>query len=171
MKRLSIIMLVAMAMFCQGAKAQKAEMGLFNHVGVGVGIGVLDGVSFEVGAPITGYFSVRGGIAIMPKIEPVVNVDLSGVTDWNTYFIKDNVDMKGKIGYTCGKLLFDIHPFKTGFRITAGAYFGSDIFLTVRNNEEFLKDAYKGNAGVKEGEYKFLSDKEGRFRNSGPMLA
>ena len=164
MKKFSVI-IAAVAMFCLSAHAQSVgDRRLLNHLGVGVSAGVLDGIGFEVSTPLTGFFAIRAGVSFLPSLSRTFNVDLTGIDDYNKYFIKDNADIKVKTGFTNWKFLVDIHPFKGMFRLTAGAYFGSDVFASAENAEDFLKDGYKGTSGVVEGDYKYMSDLQGNVK-------
>lgn len=57
-----------MALLCSAGSVANAEgdNGVFNHVGVGIGVGTT-GIDIEVAAPITDYVQVRAGVSIMPK--------------------------------------------------------------------------------------------------------
>ena len=50
--------------------------------------------------------------------------------------IPNDLTIEGKLDNTVGHILFDIHPFKTSFRFTVGAYFGKDQIISVYNKED-----------------------------------
>jgi hypothetical protein len=50
--------------------------------------------------------------------------------------IPNDLTIEGKLDNTVGHILFDIHPFKTSFRFTVGAYFGKDEIISVYNKED-----------------------------------
>lgn len=119
---------------------------IFEHVGVGVGVG-LTGVTIDVGTDITDYLTLRGGVDIFPK----VSMDFDVKTGFEAKFDKskvparyslpkDKVKIQGETALGAGHLLLDIHPFKTAFRITTGLYFGNDKIITVQNkdNNDFI---------------------------------
>ena len=67
MKKLSLM--IIMALFgLQALKAQDTveEFGVFNHLGVGVGL-VTTGIDFELAAPVGDFFQVRAGYSFFPK--------------------------------------------------------------------------------------------------------
>lgn len=119
---------------------------IFEHVGVGVGVG-LTGVTIDVGTDITDYLTLRGGVDIFPKVSMDFDVNTGFEKnnfdkEWaSSYSLpKDKVTIQGETALGAGHLLLDIHPFKTAFRITTGLYFGSDKIITVQNkdNSDFL---------------------------------
>lgn len=82
--------LFAIAMMCAISPAANAQddildNGIFNHVSVGVGVG-LDGISIEAASPITNYVQVRAGVSFFPHFGVSgLNVDIPSSTrnDWN----------------------------------------------------------------------------------------
>ena len=64
-------------------------------------------------------------------------VDLSQYPGGN---LPERLDVQGKLDNPVGHVLIDIHPFKTSFHLTVGAYFGKDEIISVYNKEDgFLK--------------------------------
>lgn len=79
--------------------------------------------------------------------------EMKGVVDLtNPIFnqqIPEKMDIEGKLDNTVGHILLDIHPFKTSFRVTLGAYFGKDQIIDVYNTEEgFMKPINEWNNAV-----------------------
>ncbi len=115
---------------------------ILEHLGVGVGVGTT-GISIEVGSDVTDYLTVRGGLDIFPRVSMDFKVKTGyeaslkqGLKVPKRYTLPaetDKVDITGKTSMGDGHLLFDIHPFRTGFRITAGLYFASSKVITVEN--------------------------------------
>jgi hypothetical protein len=148
-----------------GASAQMFE----PHVGVGVGVGTT-GIAIDAGITLNDYLGVRGGVDIMPKFKVNKDIDLKTedankkvsqltteinqlnakleaagmqTVDLNQYpggNLPNKLEVQGKLDNTLGHILIDIHPFKTSFHLTLGAYFGKDEIIDVYNKESgFLK--------------------------------
>lgn len=148
-----------------GASAQMFE----PHVGIGVGVGTT-GIAIDAGITLNDYLGVRGGVDIMPKFKVNKDIDLETdgvnrklsqmtqeINDLNDQLKKYNLqpvdlsqypggnlpnklEVQGKLDNTLGHVLIDIHPFKTSFHLTIGAYFGKDEVIEVYNKEDgFLK--------------------------------
>ena len=148
-----------------GASAQMFE----PHVGVGVGVGTT-GIAIDAGITLNDYLGVRGGVDIMPKFKVNKDIDLKTedankkvsqlTTEINQLNAKleaagmqtvdlsqypggnlpNKLEVQGKLDNTLGHILIDIHPFKTSFHLTVGAYFGKDEIIDVYNKESgFLK--------------------------------
>lgn len=81
-------MILAVAMLCGIGTAAHAQLdgGIFNHLGVGVGVGTT-GIDLELAAPVTDYLQVRAGVSIMPKFSMSgIKVDMpsEAINQWNT---------------------------------------------------------------------------------------
>ena len=116
--------------------------GLGNHVGVSVGAG-LTGITIDAATCLTPYVGVRAGVDIFPNIKIGTELDLEFDNSMKSQYetlsgqsLPSKIDVEGKTSMTTGHILFDIHPFKTGFRITAGAYFGGSEIISVYNKED-----------------------------------
>ena len=139
-----------------GASAASAqESGEFyklgNRIGVSVGAG-LTGVTIDAATCLTPYVGVRAGVDIFPNIKVGTELDVDAgaygadFEQETGYMLPETFDVEGKTSMTTGHVLLDIHPFKTGFRVTAGAYFGGSKIISVYNKEDgALKDIYKFN--------------------------
>jgi hypothetical protein len=161
MKKLSVIIAAVMLMLSQSVSAQDADKNIFNHMGAGISLGT-DGIGLDLSAPITNMFAVRAGISWMPSIKVGANVDYNYNPD---DFIKDNVDVTGKVNKFDFKLLFDYYPIKTStFHITAGAFIGGDKVFEVTNDEQFIQPKKWGTAGVTIGDYFITSDNQGNIK-------
>lgn len=129
----------------------KHENKFFNHVAVGLSAGTT-GIGIDVAAPICPYVQVRAGVDFVPNIK--INTDLDiDAPQVSGYDIPNNIDVEGKVGFTNGKLLFDIYPFKkSSFHVTAGAYFGSSKIVKAYNEKEgILQDVADYNNDVEAG--------------------
>ena len=150
-----VFALVAMAMMgLTTVQAQESEFyGLGNRVGVSVGAG-LTGITIDAATCLTPYVGIRAGVDIFPNIKIGTELDMDFSSEMKTQYetlsggkqLPSKVDVEGKTSMTTGHVLFDIHPFKTGFRITAGAYFGGSKIISVYNKEDgALQDIYDFN--------------------------
>ena len=116
------------------AKKDKKTYGIFNHVGVGVSGGLMDGLTANVGAPIGGHFAVRAGYNFLDNVysyqksfnlgtieygdsEPKQTIDLTNIP------VKADIVMKyyGMVDFYLSK--------KGSFHITAGLFGGADNIL------------------------------------------
>lgn len=143
MKKLLIICGLLLGM--TSAQAQEwnewNKKNIFEHVGIGVGVG-FSGITIDLGTDVTDYLTIRGGMDIFPKIKADFDVNtgfessLSGNVPSGYNIPKDKITITGKTSLGAGHLLFDIHPFKTAFRITTGFYFASDKIITIENKDD-----------------------------------
>ena len=160
-----LLTLCGLVLLSLGASAQMFE----PHVGIGVGVGTT-GIAIDAGITLNDYLGVRGGVDIMPKFKVNKDIDLktedankkvSQLTneinqlnqkleaagmqkvDLSQYpggNLPNKLEVQGKLDNTLGHVLIDIHPFKTSFHLTLGAYFGKDEIIDVYNKESgFLK--------------------------------
>lgn len=149
-------LLIAIMLFAGGitqASAQELspkDFGYFNHLSGGISIGV-EGIGIEVAAPITYDFAVRMGYSFMPKFKYSKSINLN---ENKGAFLKDRVDIEGKLNMGDFKLLFDWYPFRTSsFHATAGFFIGRSTFVEINNTEPFVKADYRGKAGLEFGVY------------------
>lgn len=146
-----LFMSLAMAFTASCAYAQEGDRNCFNHLSVGLSVGTT-GIGIDVATPICNYVQVRAGVDFMPniKINTDLDIEAPSVPGYN---VPENIDVEGKIGFTNGKLLFDIYPFKrSAWHVTAGAYFGSSKIIKAYNKEDgLLLDLAKYNNDVEAG--------------------
>ena len=144
MKKLSTLFIAAALMATQGVSAQSnkvEEFGYFDHLGAAISIGVIDGIGIDVAAPIGEYVQMRAGLSFVPTITPSINSLKEGFT--YEYGKKDPVTgkrpentLKAEVsaGWTNGKLLFDVYPFrKVPFRVTVGFFAGTSAIARAHN--------------------------------------
>lgn len=153
MKKVLIVALLFVAM--QASAADDADKNFFNHLSVGANLGT-PGFGLDVAMPICDYVQVRAGFSIMPDIKVTTDLDIDGYSDYPSYGgydIPTEAEIEGKVGFTNGKLLFDIYPFKSSsFHITAGAYFGSSKVIQAYNTQDgLLLGVTKFNEAVENG--------------------
>ncbi len=160
MKKLLLLMAMALT-GVQGISAQDDEpYGFFDHLGVGVSLG-LDGVGFDLAAPLTDYFALRAGVSFVPSLK---YDDTFEIND-NNPLIASEFKAEAKLNVFDGKLLADFYPFRgSSFHLTAGAFFGKDKFITATNTSMFIKDPSKyGKLGLKLGDYRVTTDETGHI--------
>ena len=152
MKKLLIACMLLAGGFAQASAQELSpkDFGYFNHLSGGIVLGT-EGIGIEVAAPITYDFAVRMGYSLMPKFKYSKSLNLN---ENKGAFIKDRVDIGGKLNMGDFKLLVDWYPFRTSsFHATAGFFIGRSTVVKIDNKEPFVKDNYKGVAGIELGVY------------------
>ena len=152
MKKLLIACMLLAGGFAQASAQELSpkDFGYFNHLSGGIVLGT-EGIGIEVAAPITYDFAVRMGYSLMPKFKYSKGLNLN---ENKGAFTKDRVDIGGKLNMGDFKLLVDWYPFRTSsFHATAGFFIGRSTVVKIDNKEPFVKDNYKGVAGIELGVY------------------
>ena len=142
-----------------GVSAQN-ETGVADHLGVGVGVGTT-GITLDLSTMFTDYVGLRVGADIFPNLKLNTELDLgfdeASRTAYQNFFnstLPSEIDVQGKTMLTAGHLLVDIHPFKSSFRVTVGAYVGGKDVVSVYNKQDGqLKDITDFNNRVENGEF------------------
>ncbi len=154
------IVFITLSLFCLTSVKVKAQDNMiFNHMSLGVSLGVLDGIGFEVAAPLTDYVNVRTGFSFFPKI----HYDVNG----NEVYDKDSkeageVDARVNFKKSDWRLLFDIHPFKSSsFRFTLGAFVGNSEIFEAYNTTKLEKYS---DCFIELGDYQIGFDEDGNTR-------
>lgn len=166
-------LVLSLTMLCGAltVSAQEEDKNMFNHLSAGINVGT-PGIGFDVAAPIGNYVQVRAGVSFMPNIKFGTDLDISDGGSIAGYRIPETLEVEAKVGFTNGKLLFDVFPFKSSsFHITAGAYFGSSAIIKAYNKEDgVLQDladynrANPGNEiGYELGDYLLTPDDKGNI--------
>ena len=141
-----LISLIALAF---SASAAMAQIGVFNHLAVGAGVGT-QGISIDVATTLTKYAAVRAGVNFMPniKVKDSMTGSYGGVTA--TY------KAQAEFARTTFDLAFDVYPISNLF-VTAGLSFGGEkvgkINGTVNSSSAAVTEALANNY-VEVGEYK-----------------
>ena len=136
------------------AQLEQDDYKFFNHLNAGISLG-FDGIGFDVAAPLTYNFAVRAGYTFMPRVKYSTSIDIED----NVAFMKDEVDLKGKLKMGDFHLLVDYYPFKkSSFHLTAGAYIGNRTIATIKNTMPFVKEGYWGNSGIELGNTHSLAE-------------
>ncbi|MBR1933840.1 MAG: hypothetical protein IJ841_09170 [Prevotella sp.] len=158
MKKFSLLFVAALALLAPQAAQAQTDQNLFNHLGVGVSAGT-DGIGFELATPITDFVALRAGMSFLPKVKYSGDVDIDSNS---SSFTTKEVNVEGKLNKTDVKILLDIYPIpKASFRITAGAFIGAEKLINVYNTEQFLAPSEWGVSGIRLGDYRVTSDKNG----------
>ena len=159
MKKLFMLALMSVTgVMGVNAQSEELEFGIFNHVAVGASVGI-DGIGFDLAAPITDYAALRAGISFWPKVSYKNDFHIND----NNPTIADRVDIEGKLNIFDFKILADIYPFKSNsFHVTAGAFINDGKVVSATNTSMFIKDPAKyGKLGLKLGDYRITTDKNG----------
>ena len=161
MKKLLLICATALFGFGQAhAQLDADDYGFLNHVSFGVSAGTT-GIGFQLAAPLSANFALRAEYSFMPKFSYKQNVNVGS----DPAFLTNNVDLEGKLDMGDFSVLFDWYPSKKStFHFTAGAYFGKEKVVSVKNKEPFVKQDKWGTAGLELGSgtdtYTLVSNKE-----------
>lgn len=158
-KLFTLCLLMAMFLGSTPAVAQQ-ELGILNTFAVGANLGTT-GYGFDVAAPLTPYFSVRGGLHIMPNFTITDNMDVDASVEGQTKTY--SAEMEGSVGRTTGELVLNVHPFRSSFFIAAGASFGGNKVVKINGHSEDLRQLMQtaDQAGVVIGDYTIPVDKDG----------
>lgn len=133
--------------------------GIFDHLGLGVGIGTT-GITIEAATPITNFVQVRAGVSILPSITFKSDAEVEYAYGQQEYV--DDVKLKGDLGRVQGQLIFNVYPIpKCNFFISAGAYFGGDKLLKIEGHSDELEKYASAINGVIIGDYKIPTDAQG----------
>lgn len=134
--------------FAQESEKSQFERGVFNHVGVNVGVGT-EGISVGVAAPLTNFLEFEAGVNVMPGFK--VNDDLTIETQtvpvtYNGYSttvqIPDaKVNAKGDFSRTTFNIKANVYPFggNSKFFVAAGLSFGGKKIAKVNGTSEELR--------------------------------
>ncbi len=172
MKTKLLLVSLLMTTITLGVNAQeKKDKNIFDHLAIGVTAGT-PGIGVDVAAPIGNYVQLRAGFATFPTIKINTHLDLNQSGNLHGYEIPTSIDVQGKTGFTNGKILADVFPFKhCAFHVTAGAYFGSSKIveaynkvpgaLSVVNDYNNSEYGQQSPVGLELGDYFLTPDEEG----------
>ncbi|MCD8288986.1 MAG: hypothetical protein LUC26_03615 [Prevotella sp.] len=158
----------------QAVSQEQADNNMFNHLAAGITVGT-PGIGADVAAPIGNYVQVRAGFATFPQIKYSTSLDVYVPEEATTvgYNIPGEVEVEGKTGFTNGKILVDVFPFKrSSFHVTAGAYFGGSTVVKVGNKVDGALseiNRYNANEGINDpiglelGDYLITPDADGNI--------
>ena len=112
-------------------KEKEKTYGLFNHLGIGVSGGIMDGLTANVGLPIGGHLAIRGGYNFLSSVYSYkTNLNLgTWDLDDDTKLDLSNIPVKADITMQYYGMI-DIYFSKKGaFHITAGLFGGNGEIL------------------------------------------
>lgn len=156
MKQHSIAAFAAALIFSAGAMAQEQQIvvvqqeqapdyGIFNHMGIGVAGGILDGASVTAGFCITPHIQIRGGYSMLPYTYETT------IDDFGTYSVNGsdrdfkNIDIAGDIAHSYYGFV-DLYPSKnSAFHFTVGLFgsaSGEFIHATADISKVLTPDEY-----------------------------
>lgn len=119
---LSKVTVVLILLLASGVKASAQEERL--GFGIGASVGAPHGVKIEAGLRLNPLLSLRGGISYLPEIkvydDKLDAISFSGYKQILGY--KPDMNSRASVSSVGGHLLADFHPWKNGFRITAGVF-------------------------------------------------
>lgn len=126
-----ILVLVFAAAILAAPRAQAQDSMMFNHMALGVTLGV-DGLGLDLAFPLGNTIQLRGGYGIDPygSLIPVTaNLDLGTIEGRNL----NNIPVSAKVWSSgTGHLLFDFFfSKKGGFHFSAGAFANNGKLLSV----------------------------------------
>lgn len=135
--------ILAVAMLCGIGTAAHAQLdgGIFNHLGVGVGVGTT-GIDFEVAAPVTDFVQVRAGVSIVPKFSISginVNIPGSAINQWNGY--KSKLSSWGS--YDINQVTKDGHQLTAADKATIESLANTNIPNKVEAEGSFKRTDFK----------------------------
>ena len=151
----------SLSFLCPYWASAQDEWGIFNSVGVGVGVG-LTGVDIEIATPITPYLALRGGVSLMPNFNMGTDVDVELDNQ-----MAGTMNVDGSLKRVSAQILLNIYPFRSSsFFITAGGYWGGSTLVTIDGtSDQELKDmiAQAESAGVVIGDQTIPFDEDGNI--------
>lgn len=105
---------------------EESDNAPFKHLGIGLRVSTL-GAGLEVSTNLNKNFKLRGGLSILPYSKDFTfNMDDSKLYEALGGYNPD-YKMEGKLNFTNGHLLVDIHPMRYGiFHFTAGLFIGKN---------------------------------------------
>jgi len=148
MKRVSLFL--SATLLSMGIASAQVEMGLFDHVGLGISFGT-EGVGIDVAAPIGPHFAIRAGYNFMAYTYDAKEMNFS--TEFTelgqTYKADITVQPSLDLNNSSFSLLSDYYIKPNGcFHLTAGVFSGPTDLLDgtmtitdIKSNCPFLTDA------------------------------
>lgn len=135
----TMLLLAAALLFVSGAKAgepiDEADLGLFNHLSVGLNVGTT-GIGIQAGTCVTKWLGIRAGLDIMPAIKIKPGVDVYYDTPAGEQ--SETVKLEGNMARTQGEFMVDVYPLGGSFFVTAGMAFGGAKMFEVKGHSDKL---------------------------------
>ena len=149
-------------------EVKEKTYGLFNHLGIGISGGIMDGLTANIGLPIGGYLAIRGGYNFLNSIYSYkTNVNLG---TWDLDDDLSNTPVKADITMQYYGMI-DIYFSKKGaFHITAGLFGGNGEILhgtadltgvKQLSKEDYAKTSFSYKESGEDGYISVSTDPEG----------
>jgi len=114
-------------------RAVSQDKMMFNHMSLGVSVGLVEGVGVDIAMPIGPKFQFRAGYNTLDPILGAIKVEGSPLNDFSTALDIsyhgngmdiDKIGLQAAAKYSHAEFLFDFFPARgVGFHLTAGAMF------------------------------------------------
>ncbi len=126
------------------------KRGLFNHVGVNVGVG-LEGVSVGVAAPLTNFLELEAGMSVMPSFklsgnlnipQQTITVNYQGYEQQITTPSDAQVNAEGSFSRTTLHIKAFVYPFGSNSKwfLTGGFSFGGKKIVKLSGSSPALRN-------------------------------
>ena len=155
MRKLIIAVIAAVAAVMP---AHAMPPGIFDHVGVGVGVGTT-GITIEAATPITRWVQMRAGVTVVPGIKfGVHDIDVDYTVQG--YDRTSSIDLDGNLKRVSGQVIFNVYPIPmASFYVAAGAYFGGSTMVGIKGHCDDLVGVADGSVTI--GDYTLPVDENG----------
>ncbi|HBJ77238.1 MAG TPA: hypothetical protein DDY68_05590 [Porphyromonadaceae bacterium] len=137
-------------------------LGIGEHLGVGVGVGVFDGISVEADVALTKWCTGRVGVDFMPGISISYNDRYSFTTNgasidqinseltkggYKTINSSSDCSINGSLKRTQFHVIFDVYPLTDicSFFVSAGFYFSGKRVIDLKGNVKEWKNIQQAN--------------------------
>ena len=145
MRKSSLLLALFAIISTADIKAQQADMGIFNHLAAGVGVGTT-GVSFNLAAPVTDHLAITASVDWIPDFRRKDNINYYLYQNLSEYGLGQwesgthTLTMKGGLGRVQGSIILNVYPFRnSSVYVAAGAYFGGNRVLDMDGNSDDLR--------------------------------
>lgn len=143
-KHLIVCLMMLMGATTASAQSDYYERGIFNHVGLNVGVGT-EGIGVGIAAPITDYLELGFGVNFMPsvKIKGDVNIDFNipaGLPIEYPTADDRKVKITGDIARTTMDVKLNIYPFgdNSSFFVAGGFSFGGEKIAKLSGHNNYI---------------------------------
>lgn len=147
-KHLIVCLMMLMGVTTASAQSDYYERGIFNHVGLNVGVGT-EGIGVGIAAPITDYLELGFGANFLPsiKVKGDVNIDFNIPNLPAGYNIPtaDKVKITGDFARTTFDVKLNIYPFgdNSSFFVAGGFSFGGEKIAKVSGHSDIVSTLIK----------------------------
>ncbi len=165
MKKL-LVSAIAAATLLAAPCAQAQDSQMFNHMSLGVTVGLLDGFGLDLAMPVGPSIQLRAGYAIDP-IPINASLDLGTYTSGDKTFNLNGIGVKANTWKSGnGHLMADFYPSRTGsFHLSAGVFVNNGKLVSA--SADLSKVLDKGDWGTlaigPEGGFTVSTDPQGQL--------